>query len=140
MTYRVNVVNLLEPTFIVVALLPIWTHVAISAVKVSTSATVWTTSSTSTVLKHQPLTRTQTLTVVVIAVFSSFALAIEMVVVADLLVANTLAETGGGCLIGTWENSVDAFIEGVQKDALAGRCLFGRDIDCLGCAFAYGCP
>jgi hypothetical protein len=78
-----------EPTTVIVTVLAIRTDMSIRAVKVPTGATVWATSFTSTLLEHQLLARTQALTMIVVAVLASFALAVKMVVVADFLILHT---------------------------------------------------
>jgi hypothetical protein len=88
-TYQINIVYIREPTTVIVTVLAIRADMSIRAVKVPAGATVWTTSVTSTLLEHQLLARTQALTMIVVAVFASFTLAVEMVVVADFLILHT---------------------------------------------------
>jgi len=87
-THHINIVYILEPTIVVVTVLAIGTDMSICAIKVPTAATIWTTSSTSTLLEYQLFARTQALAMVIVAVLADFTLAIEVVVIANLLVFN----------------------------------------------------
>ena len=131
---------ILEPTIVVVTSLAVGTNMSISAVKVPAAATVWTTSRTSALLEYQLLTGAQALSMVVVAVLASFTLAIQMIVVADFLVLNSVKVADGGCWVGAWQCRVEAFFVSVEEDKLAVCCLLACDVDGLGCAFAYGCP
>jgi hypothetical protein len=139
-TYRIDIVYILEPTVIVIAILAIGTNMSISAVEAPTIATIRTASRTSTLLEHQLLSRTQALAMIIVTVLASFTLAVEMVVIADLLVLHAFSEAYSGCLVGAWQRRVEAFFVSIEEDELAVCCLFACDVDGLGGAFAYGCP
>lgn len=92
----------LEPTVVIIAILAIRTDMAVSTVKIPTVTTLWTTSLTSALLEYQLLSRTQAFAMIIVAVFASFTLAVEMIVVANFLMAHTLRETSGRCRVGAW--------------------------------------
>lgn len=118
-TYRINIMHVLEPAIIIVAILAVWTDMAVSAVRVPTVATLWTASLTSALLKYQLLARTQAFAMVIVTVLSRFTLAVQMIIVANFLVAYALKEAGGCCRIGTWQRRVNAFLIGVEDNELA---------------------
>jgi hypothetical protein len=74
-----------KPTTVIITVLAIRTDMSIRAVKIPAGTTVRTTSVTSTLLEDQLLARAQALAMIVVAVLASFTLAVEMIVVADLL-------------------------------------------------------
>jgi len=99
------------------------------AIKVVTVAALWTAPLTSMVLQRQLLTRSQTLTMVVVAVTFLVAFARQVVCVANFLSICPVQKAIESCSVRTWKLPIDALLIGIERYELWSGLFFGCDID-----------